>query len=288
MHSITPVPDDVTAWVAGVVGPFRPLRFIEQDHKYSRLWRIRACGDFLWLKMHVQPRKAAGEAAALSRWHRSPMPRLVAVSVDPQAMLIEELPGLPPAEVALSPEAHLRMWEEAGAFLASLHSRGGPAFGDGETDPVAWAREGYGKRSGRALSEDLLSPALARLVEDALTHGITELTGEPPRAAHKGFSPRNFLVGPNGELTGVIDFEHARWDLRGIDFVRSWDEDWRDDPRREAAFWAGYGPPDAGLLASLRPLRILHAACSVQWCHELGLPGFGDRNRRALERLAVG
>ncbi|MBC7807672.1 MAG: phosphotransferase, partial [Akkermansiaceae bacterium] len=98
---------------------------------------------------------------------------------------------------------------------------------------------------------------------------------------------RNWMTDTNGQLTAVIDFEHARWDVRAADLNRWWDTDFVEKPRLAGAFFDGYrgGNPDKTLWAQIQALRLLGAAGGVVWATRVGDAPFARTNREALHRL---
>lgn len=283
------LPEDIASFVTAALGSVTVDRAFTQDHGYSRLWRVLTRDGAYWVKSHGRLAKARGEGFALDSWSHPLMPALVARTEDPNVLVMTERPGRCAEEVELDEAARLRMWREAGTFLASLHARSHEGFGEAGspfgTDPVAWFRHAFGRRAGLAVTSGLVIGPAADLVIRALEEA-PGVAGNRPVAAHRDFSPRNWLVAPDGALTGVIDFEHSRWDLAAIDLCRSWDREWTDDPATESAFYEGYGarPSDE----CLRTVRTAQAAAAIQWCVEYGIADYEARNRAALNRLAAG
>jgi thiamine kinase-like enzyme len=86
---------------------------------------------------------------------------------------------------------------------------------------------------------DLLSEPDRRFIQRHVA-GLTDLGPLDAVVCHLDYQPRNWLVDETGTLR-VIDFEHARIDLRPRDLVRLAFRSWTDRPDLRDAFLAGYG-----------------------------------------------
>ena len=279
------LPDAETlAWIEGVVGPFRILSRFAHAHGYSRLWRLAVGGDAVWLKMHAHPRKWAGEVHALTHWADPLTPTLLGWRDDPCAVLLTEMPGVHAEAAGLTPEAEARLWNEAGAWLRAFHARTNDWIGDlapdgspsGEPtqDPCGHVLKGFERRLFQGRDQGLLDAAEADFAEGAFRAGLPSLEGATAHSIHRDFHPRNWLAHRDGRLAAVIDFEHARWDVRAADLNRPWDKEFHRDPRLIDAFYEAYGRPDARFMAQIQTLRLYQAVTGLVWAVEVGEPEF--------------
>jgi len=111
------------------------------------------------------------------------------------------------------------------------------------------------------LAEPVL-PAALRADSRAHLHDLTEVGPQPAVPCHLDFTPRNLLYSAEGAV-GVIDFEHARYDLAARDLVRLSDRVWRDRPDLQDAFLVHYGPLsdlDQQIIEHCTHLDVLTAA----------------------------
>ena len=292
------LPDpSILEWVENVVGPARPLAHVVHPHAYSHLWRLETPQGRIWLKMHAQRHKWAGEVHALTRWKAPLAPELLACREDPCAVLLAEMPGADAEGIAFTPEAESRLWSEAGAWLRDFHARTNPWFGevlpDGARgkrttgDPTLLVREGYENRLRQGIDRDLLSPEEAAFARRAFDAGLPSLEGASAHSIHRDFHPRNWLALPTGELTAVLDFEHSRWDVLAADLNRPWDKEFTRNPRLVAAFYEAYGHPEPRLQAQIALMRLYNAVTGLVWAVEYGETPFADHNRVALRRIVA-
>ena len=290
-----PPDPDTLAWADSVVGPSRIVSRFAHDHGNARLWRLEAAGDAVWLKMHAQPRKWAGEVHALSRWNAPLVPTLLGAREAPPSVLLTEVPGLSAESIAFGPLAEARLWAEAGAWLRDFHRRSHDWLGDVRADGAPWStpsrdaqahvRATMEARLRQGRERGLLDPSELDYVRGAFRDGLPSLAGATFHAVHRDFHPRNWLAEPNGALTGVIDFEHARWDVRAADLNRPWDKEFRRNPALVDAFYDAYGHPDARFEAQIQTLRLVGVVASLVWATEVGEAAYADLNRDALRRI---
>jgi Ser/Thr protein kinase RdoA (MazF antagonist) len=206
---------------------------------HNRTTVLRAAtrhGDVI-VKIHRDPHRHRQERNAYRCWvpvlgERAP--RLLAEIDDPPAIIITSLPGTPVAELALPPEVEKDVYHQAGAILKAWHAAQPPRY---IPDMAAWLAD----RGEKWLK---LAEAILPASDQAETHmhlrELAKLGPVPAMPCHLDFTPRNLLRAANGAV-GVIDFEHARYDLAGRDLVRLTSRIWRDRPDLEDAFMASYG-----------------------------------------------
>lgn len=285
-------PDRETqAWVRETLGEFRIASHFAHSHGGARLWRLSTASDHVWLKQHARRHKWECEVHALLHWSGPLMPRVLASR--PGAVLLTECEG--EAATTLEGNAAERMWTEAGAWLRQFHARTGTWFGnvsidgapngDVSSDPTFQLTKGFTTRVRQGRDSGLLDAATIAVVEQRFFAGLEALRDAPAHSTHRDFHPRNWLATPDGRLTAVIDFEHARWDLRVVDHVRPWDNEFLRAPRLIDAFYAGHGEPDARFVEHLETVRLWANVVSAVWAEEVGDDAYCRQNLEGLARL---
>lgn len=276
-------------------------------HGEAQVWRLAAEADgstFYYLKCHRQTGKWHSETHAYENWTAvlgDHAPRLRAArDEEPRALLLTALPGLPMEQVTLTDWEERAAWEAAGRSLARLHADlpSGPWFGacfrDGGPqeatpgrDAVAFVRGKINLCIKRGAAAGHLNDDEAAFARRAASERTAAFAGENPVAAHRDYSPRNWIMTPDdGIWRGAIDFEHSRWDVRASDFSRWWDRDFLERPDLAEAFFAGYGGwPDARLMAQIFVTRLFNAVCGIVWAENHADAPFSALNRAALHRL---
>jgi len=221
--------EDVMEWVEGVIGPARVLSRFAHVHAYSQLWRLDAGGKKVWLKMHAQERKWAGEVYALTQWTPTLglTPEVLGYRRDPFAVLLTEVPGTDAESFSFDAPTEERIWAAAGAWLARLHAKENDWFGnagfDGAQDgapsydPVSFVGATIDRRLAEAIPLNLFDGNERDFILRASRELLPSLEGETAVAIHRDYTPRNWLCDEAGHLTGIIDFEHSRWDVRAAD-----------------------------------------------------------------------
>lgn len=189
------------------------------------------------VKVHRDRDRYDRERSAYRHW--APVlaeraPRLLAEIDDPLALIITALPGTPVAELTLAAEAERDVFAQAGTILAAWHAAQRPRDIPNMTAWLADRGEQW-----LQLAEPIL-PAAERADIRAHLCELATLGPLPAVPCHLDFTPRNLLRAPEGAV-GVIDFEHARYDLAARDLVRLANRIWRDRPDLEDAFLASYG-----------------------------------------------
>lgn len=280
------------AFAAEHLGPCAPVRELSWDHGESSVWELRGPRGRGVLKAHRQLRKFEQElnanrdwvpvlankqlparAPALLGWHESP-PRALLFAFE-EGELVENLV----LEPALEQDIHRR----AGAYLSALHRL--PIV---DADPLTLA-DAFGQRleAWSARAHGIVPAGLIANVRARASEALPALEGERRRACHRDYTPRNWLLGPTGELL-VIDFEHARPDLYLNDFERLFVGLWRERTDLSEAFQEGYGrsltQDEVGLL---RRTSALGALSTVVWAREHGDTEFEAHGWRTLEWLGL-
>jgi hypothetical protein len=288
---------EVLGWVESHLGVVEVVSRYAHDHGYSRLWRLRAGTDYFWLKMHTYPAKAAGEVHALVRWAPSLglSPAVVAWRDGPRAVILTERPGFAAETVDLVLPAKMKMWEAAGDWLRRLHlienewfggvREDGTPWGGMSTDPVEFVLGTFTRRIDEGEATGVLTKEEVEFARFGIREWVPALAGETPRAVHRDFTPRNWMCETDGTLTGIIDFEHARWDIRAVEMSRWWDWDFLRHPELIEVFFGAYGALDERLKVQVRAIRLLQATTGVVWATQVNDPGFAQHNRASVHRM---
>lgn len=282
------------------------------DHGESAVWRVAGPLGAVALKAHRMRRKFEQELTAHTEWlphladgtgarregavpdravaagcvgvpgvrtptllaAREEHPRALVMGWEPGVVL--EVAGLPHGEAAV-------LHQRAGAFLRALHDL---PYQDADAVPLA---EAYAARL-EAWSErarGVVPLGVVANVRAALREALPALQRQARVRCHRDYTPRNWLAGEDGSLV-VIDFEHARPDLRLADLERLWTGLWHREPALREAFLAGYGrelTPDEE--ETLRRVAALGGLSTVVWAREHGDAAFEAHGWDVLRRLGL-
>ncbi|MFN2321659.1 MAG: phosphotransferase [Trueperaceae bacterium] len=273
-------------WAAARLGaPLVAVEDVSWDHAASSVARLRtADGRTAYLKRHAQARKHRQERSALERWAVAlpGTPRLLATTDEPApALLLSAVPGALVEGLALDRDDELAVHHAAGSWLARLHAL---PFEDDDPVPLHAALEAR-LASWTARAKGAVAPETASWVAERLATAEGLAGSRVP--CHRDFGPRNWLWDRAAGL-GLIDFEHARPDVRWADVLRLIDGPWLGRADLEEAFWAGYGrrprPIDRDAVDAL---RALHAIGTVAWGTDHDDAAFADGGRVVLRRLGA-
>ncbi len=247
--------------------------------------------------MHAHPAKWAGEVHALTTWAPSlgKTPKVLGHREGPCAVLLSEVEGFPAEEIALDGPAEERMWREAGLWARRLHSIEGSWFGtinaDGSpgsevsAEPMDFVDRTFEVRLREGAEMELFSASEVEFIRHGIKEWLPSLEGSTPCAIHRDYTPRNWMATKVGELTSVIDFEHARWDVKAADMNRWWDYDFHRRPELADAFFETYGAPDDKLKTQIRLMRLQNATGGVVWATKVRDWPFVELNRTSLQRM---
>ena len=233
------------------------------------------------LKAYRSPRPFGQERTAYREW----LPDLPMVpcllgerGAPPLALLIEHLPGRAAMTVALHLDAERAVHRAAGEWLRLLH---GVPFHDVDPvrlpDAIDMRARGWMNAAGPGEAK-----AAARWANALLNDARGALAGAARVPCHRDFEPRNWLVGPDATLAGVIDFEHARPDHPLADLSRLAAYAWPARPDLEEAFLAGYGRRTEEDRLLVRAFAALDAAQRLAWAEKRG-----DRTMQGSARAAL-
>ena len=300
---VEPMMREALAWCAAQLGACRPASDASREHPDARasLVRLETPQGTCYLKLHRDAAHWAGEVHAYEQWATSfgkYASRLVAVRAEPPlALVVSALPGTSLDDATLDRRQQQRAWQMAGAALARLHGwqrgawfglcrRDGTPLHDPIADPCAYIGVHFADWLARAARLDCLTAEEMAVVSAAIER-VPVFAGERPVPCHYDYCPPNWLVDAQGELTGVIDFEFARWDVRVADFARLPGWEWMTRPDLSDAFYAGYGRAlTTNEQIQLRVARIQYALGAVVWGSEFGYLGFATEGRQVLRHLA--
>ena len=289
--------EKIIDWITDLVGPVSVISKFGHLHASSQLWRVESGGEMLWLKMHAHERKWAGEVHALTQWAPAMgrTPKILGFRKDPYAILLSEVPGKDAEQVDLNPEAELRMWGQAGEWLARLHQITNEWLGEVQwegtpsgptiSNPITMVYSGVERRLAEAAPLNLFDARERDFIHSAMWDWLPALENEKAVAIHRDFTPRNWLVDGDGNLTGVIDFEHARWDVRAADLNRPPDHEFLVNPCLKDAFFEAYGWPSEQLETQILALRLSQIVAAIVWGVLVGEIDYSKRNRVALLRM---
>jgi Ser/Thr protein kinase RdoA (MazF antagonist) len=214
---------------------------VHQGHNGTVVLRAATATGEVIVKLHRGLDRHRQEVHAYQHWTpalRGRTPRLLASTEDPPAIVITALPGRTLAEADLPPQREVEAHRQAGELLRRLHAA---VPSRTEPDMTAWLAERG--EYWLALGREII-PARRQAEIRAHLTALSDLGPIPAVPCHLDYTPRNLLVGQSDQV-GVIDFEHARYDLAARDLVRLATRTWPTRRDLEHAFLDGYGPLDA-------------------------------------------
>ena len=201
------------------------------------------------------------------------------------------LPGGEAAEAGLTDEARVRLAGPFGRFLRTLH---GPevlaalAAQDLSADPMG--RADMALRVPRTLEvlREVERLGLWR-APGSLGSALEAARALPAPAAsavvHGDLHVRHLLVGPEGELTGVIDWGDLCRADPCVDLILFWSF---LPPQARDAFLAAYGPVDPERLLRARVLSLFLSATLLLYAAHEDMPNLRAESLAGLSRTADG
>ncbi len=244
-------------------GKFNTSYFVEADGAETMVLRIAPPEDAVFCFYERGMMKQEPALHALLRERTTvPVARVWAFDeshevLDRDWLLMERLPGVPLSE---GPPCDLdRVLRQVGACLAQVHALTADRYGYlGAHRPMepqpTWA-EAF-RVMWRRLVEDVArvghytAAEVRRLVDLLEAHLEAFDRPVPASLLHMDIWSQNLLVGPDGGLTGVLDWDRALWGDPEIEFAVL---DYCGISR--PAFWEGYGRPrDTSPAARVRGL----------------------------------
>lgn len=292
----------VLEWCASVLGRVEVAADETREHPGLRAaaFRLRSSGGDCYVKIHRDVEHWHSEVHAYERWTPAfgpYAPQLLAVRpVEPLAILISALPGIPMEQVSLEPDQVWAVWRSAGEALAAWHAheegrwfgacrRDGAPAGMAWFDPLEHLSAGFERWLIPGLKAGWLSTQEEATVRAALAL-LPAFSGERPLPCHRDYGPANWLVTESGAWAGVIDFEFSAWDARAAEFTRYPNWDWIDHPERVEALLRGYGRAFRSVEERQMFIgHVLYALGALVWGMENQYFGFAAEGRRALEYL---
>ena len=123
-----------------------------------------------------------------------------------------------------------------------------------------------------------------RIKPDHAARLRTILLGHRPQPiavvpTHGDWQPRNWLIG--GGVVKIIDFGRFAWRPVVTDFTRLAAQQWRQDPRLEGAFFAGYGE-DPRTPDVWRMTAVHEAIGTAAWAYQIGDEAFENQGHRMI------
>jgi aminoglycoside phosphotransferase (APT) family kinase protein len=186
--------------------------------------------------------------------------------IDRDYLIMPLFPGEPLSRAILSRKAEERAWSEWGAYIRQVHglTDAGNRFGYlGEhrcMEPQASWSEAFAVMYRKELDDIVTCGVYDEATADA-TFGLLEKhlglfdSCGTSCLLHGDIWVTNLLVKPDGEVTGVLDFDRACWGDVEWDFAIA------EYCGARAAFWEGYGrrpETDAGEAAVRRLFYLLY------------------------------
>jgi thiamine kinase-like enzyme len=257
----------------------------------SIVWRLTGSdGSRVWLKHHERSQLYERELIGLERfvpalgeqtWWSSPT--LITRDDRIAVILMAEVEGEVLNSTSVSAEEGTTMFRLAGQFIRKLHNLDISAPDNLGAAEYLRNRLEYYLGEGEA-SIDTGTVDWARgLIEQACA---AEDAKRVP--CHMDFSPRNWLIqrSKDGIRFGVIDWEHARWDLWLQDAQRMAYDDWHRKPHLREAYFEGYGrePTEAEAL-QLDAICLVTTIASIPWAVSHNDDDFAALSREVIERI---
>lgn len=279
MNFMTLALDSLSAAQRDLLTQWLPGLQVEADHSWglvgTTVLEVTQAGERLIVKAggpadHHIARELAAHRAHLAPWTsigRAPLLRHADLAE--KILVTEYLPG---RLVLGDPAADAtETYVQAGDLLRRLHAQGGPVDPD------------YAHRLRDHARRWLDGPhRIPPDTEERLRAELDRWVPEPAALVptHGDWQPRNWLI--HDGLVSVIDFGRA--DLRPAmsDLARLAAQDFRRDPRLEAAFFEGYGPDPREPHAWHR-LCLSEAIGTAAWAYQVGDESFEAQGHRMID-----
>ncbi|WP_229071017.1 phosphotransferase family protein [Actinoplanes sp. DH11] len=270
--------DDLTPDQRDLIGRWLPGATVERDHSWgvvqTTVLEMAYAGSRVIVKAGgPDDHHIAREINAHRNWTRpwtalGRAPVMLHGSVAAKLLVATYLPGslVLGSGHATDPGAY----RQAGELLALLHHQ------LGDTDPD------YERRENEKCLVHLDGPHRIDAGTTArLRAAITSWPAPPSRVVptHGDWQPRNWLV--HDGVVSVIDFGRAAMRPAYTDFSRLAAQEFRTDPRLEAAFLEGYGSDPRDTPAWHRG-RVREALATACWAYRVGDEPFEAQGHRMI------
>ena len=305
------IPGEANSWLISNIGDYKILGTYHSGSPRTGVWRIQSSKGVYFYKVYQRRSRWGTEVYAYKNWTCAidPFaPKLEAVleGETNSGILITEMPGTRLSETVFEGREKEKAYFKAGELLRRFHeSMVGKWFGcvDEKGLPIDW--------SGDPLSPELLHdlPGQKRDVLNKLLQSGDSLdcfgqserqvlqwaiessesySSEKPIPTSEDYTPGNWLVDAEGNLTAIIDFENMLWGDRMFPFSRLINDYFLNCPNVEKSFYDGYGrcppheqPIQAGIACAI------YAGHYVILGYRMNHEGYVTRGKAALRRIIL-
>jgi aminoglycoside phosphotransferase len=278
--------DEVVEFCAAHIGDVEVVADLSWPHGGSRVLELRDHRGTGWIAKAMRRNNYRTEREAYQRWVPALGDRAsqVVYSDDTlQVLVFRTIPGViaDGTAYALDPRIH----HQAGALLRCLHDCAPPSEA---ADLATVLRTTVERAIDNARTLGLLEPADAMAIS-FVGQIIDDLVKVPIMMVptHGDNQPRNWLVDDDG-VVHLIDFGLTNLGWWGRDLNRLRQQQWRDRPDLQEAFFAGYGrnatPAEEVML---RARDAQSALTTMFWARERNDPSFEEHWHSVLIRMGL-
>ncbi|WP_043663259.1 phosphotransferase family protein [Streptomyces xylophagus] len=290
MTQNTPIPADLRRWVSSHLPGAEQVTDVSWPRGSSRVWRLAAGADAVFVKISPSPRDYEREIRGLAYAARAlaahEAPRLLASDPDLQVLMTSRQPGDVVRDLPLDVEEERRVYELAGHLLRRWHDHS-DAASDQVREDIRASMATQAEEAAACLEStgghlDTSQRDLVRCV----SRELPELAEEVPAVdRHGDYATRNWMWHPE-HGHGVIDFEMFAPGIAVEEFVWLCGAVWVVRPDLKAAYFSGYGRPLSD--SEERVLRLLTTRLGVSYL-DSGLtkqqPELVERGHLILTRM---
>ncbi|MCY1141425.1 phosphotransferase [Actinoplanes sp. Pm04-4] len=270
--------DDLSPQQQALVDQWLPSAIVEKNHSWglvsTTVLEVTHAGSRFIVKAggeddHHLQRELHAHHHWLEPWtSRGRAPTLVHASADAKLLVTRYLPG----DLVLG-SAHAdepSTYRQAGDLLALLHAQ------TVVTDDDYERRENEKSLGWLGQPHRIAATTVQRLQAEIAAWPTPPATLVP---THGDWQPRNWLS--CDDVVSVIDFGRAAMRPAFTDFARLAAQDFRRDPKLEAAFLDGYGTDPREKAAWYRN-RVREAIGTTAWAYRVGDEPFEDQGHRMI------